>query len=156
MMEQRYVQTNLNHCREAQDLFWEFVRAENIGVALVSEPYGVGSAGWHLDSSGLAALGVLGRGLTLGEVETGDGFVAATVGGAVRVHSCYASPALSPDEFERFLSRLEASARKFRGSGIDLVIGGDSTPGQRPGGTASRTPGAMRSRSLLTLWAWSL
>ena len=125
MMEQRYVQTNLNHCREAQDLFWEFTRAENIGVALVSEPYGVGAAGWHLDSSGLAALGVLGRGLTLGEVKTGDGFVAATVGGVVRVHSCYASPALSPDEFERFLSRLEASARRYRGSGLDLVIGGD-------------------------------
>ena len=51
MMEQRYVQTNLNHCREAQDLFWEFVRAEKVGVALVSEPYGVGSAGWHLDLS---------------------------------------------------------------------------------------------------------
>lgn len=125
MMEQRYVQTNLNHCREAQDLFWEFVRAENIGVALVSEPYGVGSAGWHLDSTGLAALGVLGRGLTLGEVETGEGFVAATVGGATRVHSCYASPALSPDEFEGFLSRLEASVRKHRGTGVDLVIGGD-------------------------------
>jgi len=125
MMEQRYVQTNLNHCREAQDLFWEFVRAENVGVALVSEPYGVGSAGWHLDSTGLAALGVLGRGLTLGDVETGDGFVSATVGGAVRVHSCYASPALSADEFERLLSRLEASARKYRGSGVDLVVGGD-------------------------------
>lgn len=124
-MECRYVQTNLNHCREAQDLFWEFVRAEDIGVALVSEPYGVGSTGWHLDSSGLAALGVLGRGLTLGEVETGDGFVSATVGGAVRVHSCYASPAQSSDEFERFLSRLEASVRKYLGTGVDLVIGGD-------------------------------
>lgn len=106
-------------------MFWEFVRAEKIGVALVSEPYGVGSAGWLLDSTGLAALGVLGRGLTLGEVETGDGFVAATVGGDVRLHSCYASPALSPDEFERFLSRLEASVRRYRGSGVDLIVGGD-------------------------------
>lgn len=124
-MECRYVQTNLNHCRDAQDLFWEFARSEDIGVALVSEPYGVGAAGWHLDSTGLAALGVLGRGLTLGEVENGDGFVSATVGGVSRVYSCYASPAISLDEFEQFLSRLEASVRKYRGDGVDLVIGGD-------------------------------
>ncbi|KAJ8136658.1 hypothetical protein OY671_010129, partial [Metschnikowia pulcherrima] len=116
-----YVQTNSNHCRAAQDSLWEFVRAEDIAVASVMEPDEFGCTGWHFDSSGRAAVGVLRRGLTLDDVETGDGYVAVTVGGAVRVHSCYASPAMSFDEFESFSSRLEGSVRKYRGAGIDLI-----------------------------------
>lgn len=100
MMELRYVQTILNHCWAAQDLLWEFIRAEDITVTLVSEPYDVGTAGWHRDSSGRAAVGVFRCGLTFGDVETGVGFVVATVGGVVCVHSCYASPAMRADEFE--------------------------------------------------------
>lgn len=51
--------------------------------------------------------------------------MAATVGGTVRVHSCYASPAPSVDEFERLLSRLEERVRKYRGVGVDLIVAGD-------------------------------
>jgi len=63
-MELRLVQTNLNHCRDAQDLFWEFAKREDISMALVSEPYDVGRPGWRCDSSGRAAIRVLrvGRG----------------------------------------------------------------------------------------------
>jgi len=125
MTELRYVQTNLNHCRAAQDLLGEFVRAEDIAVALVSEPQGGGRAGWHYDSTGRAAVAVFRPGLTLSDVETGDGFVAATVGGAVRVFSCYASPAMSVAEFGQFLGRLETSVRRDRGVGVDLIVGGD-------------------------------
>lgn len=99
-MELRYVQTNLNHCRAAQDLLAEFIRAEDIAVALVSEPHGGSLAGWHYDSTGRAAVGVFRSGLTLGDVETGDGYVAASVGGSTRVFSCYASPAMSAAEFQ--------------------------------------------------------
>jgi len=79
------------------------VRAEVIAVALVSEPQGGGRAGWHYDSTGRAAVAVFRSGLTLSDVETGDGFVEATVGGALRVFSCYASPAMSVAEFGQFL-----------------------------------------------------
>ncbi|XP_060881175.1 uncharacterized protein LOC132952769 [Metopolophium dirhodum] len=125
MTELRYVQTNLNHCRAAQDLLDEFARPEDIAVALVSEPQGGGRADWHYDSSGRAAVAVFRSGLTLGDVQTGDGFVAATVGGAVRAFSCYASPALSAAEFQQFLGRLEASVRSHHGVGLDLIVGGD-------------------------------
>ncbi|XP_015368071.1 PREDICTED: uncharacterized protein LOC107164676 [Diuraphis noxia] len=124
-MELRFVQTNLNHCRAAQDLLGEFVRTEDIAVALVSEPQGGGRAGWHYDTTGRAAVSVFRPGLTLRDVESGDGFVAATVGGAVRVFSCYASPALSVAEFQEFLGRLESSVRRHRGAGVDLIVGGD-------------------------------
>lgn len=75
-MELRYVQTNLIHCRAAQDLLAEFIRVEDIAVALVSEPHGGGLAGWHYDSTGRAAVGAFRSGLTLDDVETGDGYVA--------------------------------------------------------------------------------
>lgn len=65
MMKLRYVQTNLNHCRAAQDLLWEFIRVEDITVVLVSEPYDVETTGWHRNSSGQA---VIHGGLTLDDV----------------------------------------------------------------------------------------
>lgn len=101
-MELRLVQTNLNHCRNAQDLFWEFVGTQGISVALVSEKYEVGRSGWRCDSSGRAAIGVLRDRLSLGDVEVGDGYVATKMDGALRVYSCYASPALPPPEFGQF------------------------------------------------------
>lgn len=62
---------------------------------MISELCDVGTTGWYLDSSGWAAVGVINRGLTLDNVEIVDGFVAVTVGDAVRVHSYYA-PQLCP------------------------------------------------------------
>jgi len=35
-MELRYEQTNIKHSRAAQDSFWEFMKAEDIVVELVS------------------------------------------------------------------------------------------------------------------------
>lgn len=106
-------------------MFGRFVRVEDIAVAIVSEPYNVGGTGWCLDSTGGAAIGVLHRGLTLGSVDVGDGYVAAVVGGRARVYSCYAPPSLTPPEFERFLNCLEGSIRGNRNPGLDLVIAGD-------------------------------
>lgn len=98
---------------------------EDIAEALVSEPYDVGGADWHTDLSGWASVGVFCRGLTLSDVEIGDRYVAVTVSGTVRVHSCYASPALTVDEFEQFLGHLDGSVRKYRGVGVDRLVAGD-------------------------------
>jgi len=103
----------------------EFIRAEDIAVALVSEPHGGGRANWHYGSTGRAAVVIFCPGLTLGDVATGEGYVTASVGGATLVFSCYASPAISAAEFQQFLGRLETSVRRHRGAGVDLIVGGD-------------------------------
>ncbi|KAL4082299.1 hypothetical protein QTP88_030085 [Uroleucon formosanum] len=125
MTEVRFVQTNLNHCRAAQDLLGEFVRAEDIAVALVSEPQGGGRAGWHYDSTGRAAVAVFRPGLTLSDVETGDGFVAVTVDAQCASLAVTLPPPCPVAEFGQFLGRLEASVGRDRGVGVDLIVGGD-------------------------------
>jgi len=83
-MELKFVQINLSHCRATQDMFWQFVREEDISVALVSEYYDVSRPGWWCDLSGRAAIGVLQPGISLSDLEIGDGYVAVTVGGVLR------------------------------------------------------------------------
>jgi len=80
-MELKFVQTILNHCRNAQDILQEFTRAEGISVALVSDPYNVNLHGRRYNSSGGAAIGILCPGLSVADVEVGDRYVCATVGG---------------------------------------------------------------------------
>lgn len=72
------------------------------------------------DSLGRATIEVLHRGLTLGDVEVGDGYLATTVGGMVRVYSCYAFPALSVDGFER-LGHFDG----YGGVELDLIVASD-------------------------------
>lgn len=56
-------------------------------------------AGWHTNLSGQASVDAFHRGLTLSDVEIEDEYVAVTVGGTVRVHSYFASLAMSVNEF---------------------------------------------------------
>jgi hypothetical protein len=92
----RFLQTNLNHCRGAQDLVRQAASEMHIDVCIISDPY-VGlikeAAGWFLDRSGKAAIGVMNRDLTVADIERGDGFVAARIDG-VDVLSCYAPPSM--------------------------------------------------------------
>jgi len=135
-MDLRLVQTNLNQCRDVQDLFWEFVDTKGISVALVSEPYDVGCSGWRCDSSGRASIGILRDGPSLGDVEVSDGYVAATVDRALRIYSYYASPELSLPEFEQFLTNLEVNVAA---SELTRSSQATSTPGPRSRAITSLT-----------------
>lgn len=120
----RFLQTNLNHCRAAQDLLCQALVEKSTDVAIISEPYArsiLGDTRWILDRSERAALGVMNDTFTVGEVEREDGFVAAKVNG-VTVYSCYASPNSSIANFRTLLDKLEQSVRRKQG---DIIIAGD-------------------------------
>lgn len=120
----RFLQVNLNHCRAAQSLLDQTVVDRRIDVALVSEPHDRSTAGapaWMTDQSGkAAAIGVFGE-VAVAEIESGDGFVAARIGG-INVFSCYASPNAQMASFRSLLARIEASVRRRGG---DTVVVGD-------------------------------
>lgn len=101
------------------------MREERVSVAIVSDPYATRSSGWHADASGLAAVGVLSPGLTVGDLESDVGFVSVTVGCDLRVYSCYAPPRWSDAEFEAFLGRLDGSVRARSTSVRRVIVGGD-------------------------------
>lgn len=75
------------------------MRAEDIAVAIVSEPYIVGRAELQTDLLGRASVGVFPNRLMLSDVKIGFGYVTVTVGSKVSIHICYVSTALSVDEF---------------------------------------------------------
>ena len=121
----RVVQANLNHCRDAWDLLQQFVREDCVSIALLSDPYTTRSPGWYPDVAGLALVGVLSPGLTVGDIETGVGFVSVTVGCDLRVYSCYAPPRWSDNEFDDFLGRLDDSVRSRATTVSRVIVGGD-------------------------------
>jgi len=43
----------------------------------------------------------------------------------VRIPRCDTSPVRTIDDFEQLLSRLNGSVRKYRGAGVDLIVGED-------------------------------
>ncbi len=77
------LQINPNHCRLAQDLFFQNVVQIEVHVAIVSKSYTVGEAWeWYTDHTALVAINVSPNCLLApSEVEMDDGFVAAEIGG---------------------------------------------------------------------------
>lgn len=65
------MQSNLNHCRDAQELLWQFAEEEEIDIAVISEPYiKAGSVTWIMDKSGLAAIGLFRNSLKVCQIES--------------------------------------------------------------------------------------
>jgi len=120
----RFLQTNLNHCRAAQDLLCQAMVEKKTDVAIISEPYArsiLGNTRWSLDRSGRAALGVINDTFTVSAFEQEDGYIAAKVNG-VTVYSCYASPNSPIANFRALLDKLEQSVRLKDGH---IIIAGD-------------------------------
>lgn len=107
------IQCNLNHCSVAQDLITQYMVEENIGIALISDPYKVNtsSSAW-LASTGAnkAAIYIACDGVTLANVMVDPEFVSARING-VQMYSCYASPNQPLEDFNHFLQRLVDSIR---------------------------------------------
>jgi len=60
-------------------MFWQFVREENISVALVSEYYDVNPPGWRCDSYKAGHYRGPKPGISLGDLEIGNGYLASPV-----------------------------------------------------------------------------
>jgi hypothetical protein len=53
----RLLQANLNHCREAQDLWVQSLAAGDFGLGVVAEPWRVlESSNWYSDTAGSVAI----------------------------------------------------------------------------------------------------
>lgn len=121
----KFVQKNLNYRKDAEELLSVFIREEEISIALVSEPYSTGLKDWFYDLSGEAAIGIFRPGLSIVDIEVGDGFVAATVAGSFRLYSCFAKSSLTSVEFKSFMNLLQASVAVYHERGMNVIIAGD-------------------------------
>ncbi|XP_029154835.1 uncharacterized protein LOC114927928 [Nylanderia fulva] len=115
-MAGRLLQTNLNHCARAQDLFVQTLAEWNIGLAVAAEPYYVhpNRSGWLGDEDGQVA--IVGQSLPGGPPlalkEKGEGYVAAEWGEIIII-GVYFSPNRDTDEFERFLESINRVLNRF-------------------------------------------
>ncbi|XP_070140462.1 uncharacterized protein [Drosophila kikkawai] len=118
----KLIQLNLNHCRAAQDLLSQTVRELGSEVAVLSEPYRVGSSrDWATDRSGKAVLWLCGADAPeLRDTKAAEGFVRANIGG-IWLYSCYLAPSLSLEAFGRILDELSSDLR----GRSNVVVGGD-------------------------------
>jgi hypothetical protein len=106
----RVLQTNLNHCARAQDLFFQSLAQWMISVAVVAEPYSNPPRDdWIGDVDGCVAL--VGRAMAGGPLLTdvlkGKGYVVALCGN-VGFIAVYFSPNRCLADFERFLGEIGA------------------------------------------------
>src|SRR5213592_143463 len=111
-----FLQINLQNCRNAQDLLWQTVAAKGVDLVIASEPYRVeGVQGWHIDRTGLAAIGVCPDcPIAPRKVEAGEGFVAVEFG-EFTLYSCYFSPTRTLREFDDYLDQLNESVSRRQG-----------------------------------------
>lgn len=102
----------------------QHILEENIGLALISEPYQTtGNGFWITDNSGLAAIFISPNyNLEWKKIIQKDGYVIMKTQDAVLV-SCYFSPNRPLEEFESFLLVLQLNVQPFI-SGY-LIIAGD-------------------------------
>lgn len=122
----RLLQENLNHARQAQDLFVHTLAELDCGLGVIAEPYRVPATHpcWASDLSGLAAL-------TWRETsssppcrhrESGHGFVAVDWG-PMSVIAVYVSPNVSQTQFEDWLDDVRECARQC--APRPLIVAGD-------------------------------
>lgn len=119
----KILQINTDRSRTAQDLMLQFAREEGIDVVIASEIYRspTNDGRWATDPSGKAAIIVTGmppiQHLWGSSV---PGMIAADVGGITFI-SCYASPAMTTQEFSIFLDAVYIDARTHP----HVVLAGD-------------------------------
>lgn len=117
MNSMNIMQINLNHCRAAQDLMFATAAELAVDLILVSD-FWSSRPGWHVDSTGLAAVIVLNRNIRISRTFATDGLVAVWTGGLV-ICSVYLSPNRPLEEFTAMADEL-SQLRAHR-----CLIGGD-------------------------------
>lgn len=120
------MQTNLNHARHAQELFYQCMDERDIGLAVIAEPYRIPEDNplWAkaTDGSVAATWRRTENSVPCNKEEAGDGFIAVRWGG-ILVVGVYLSPRLRVIEVE---ARFERIARCVRARGpLPALIMGD-------------------------------
>lgn len=66
----RFIQANLNHCRVAQDLLYQYMVKEKVDIAVLSDPHRIDStASWYADcGQQRAAIYIPGSNVTIGNL----------------------------------------------------------------------------------------
>ncbi|XP_011858169.1 PREDICTED: uncharacterized protein LOC105555737 [Vollenhovia emeryi] len=111
----RALQANLNHARQAQDLFLHTLAERGCGVGIVAEPYNVpNSPNWAVSADGSAAITWRRTGprhIPWTKVSEGEGWVLVDCD-ALLIMSVYLRPSLSRAEVEDRLDRMEGEIRR--------------------------------------------
>ncbi|XP_067205363.1 uncharacterized protein [Linepithema humile] len=114
-MSTRLLQANLNHARQAQDLFLEDLCGRDAGLDVVAEPYSVpdSNPNWVAAADGSAVIirRHSPRSPSISLMERGREFVIARWG-ALRVVGVYAPPSMSYPEFLQLLREMGAGIRR--------------------------------------------
>ncbi|XP_068150176.1 uncharacterized protein [Drosophila tropicalis] len=118
----KILQLNLNHCIAAQNLLQQTVRELRADIALLSEPYKIGTGPcWDKDPSGKAALWCCGSSDgVLQDILHENGFVRARFG-SYGLYSCYLAPSLTLEQFGRTVDRIADDVRGRQ----RVIIGGN-------------------------------
>jgi len=151
----KILQANLNHARQAQDLFVHNLAERGCGLGIIAEPYEVprNHAMWMASSCGRAAITWWAATdfppCTL--IEAGEGYVAVQWGRIV-AFSVYLSPALDVAQFARRLDRMGEYANRLLLLPSPVLIAGNFNAKSRLWGSP-RTDG---KGNVLTEWAAEL
>lgn len=134
----------------AQDLLWETVSRHGIQLVMISEPNKriASYKPWFLDSKLDAGIIVIDPKLKVTETGKGDGFVWVRITG-VTIFSCYISPNISFEEYNKFLDSLGC---KIRTNSTKVIVAGDLNAKSPEWGS----PSEDRRGRLVTEWLSSL
>lgn len=119
------LQTNLNRSRIAHDLLEQFIREENIDLALVSEPNKryVEERAWITDVKGDVAVRICTQSAEteIGRIAREEGIVLVELK-EVEVCGGYISPNIGIDSYSEYINRLE---RVLRDRNKPVIVAGD-------------------------------
>ncbi|XP_015376190.1 PREDICTED: uncharacterized protein LOC107170553 [Diuraphis noxia] len=120
-----FIQVNLNHCRVAQDLLYQYMVEEKVDIALLIDPHRIEpTASWYSNyGQQRTAIFTMSDRVTIANVLKDPEFVSARING-VQVFSCYASPNQPLVGFTDFLQRLEDNIRTIP-QGMPVLVTGD-------------------------------
>lgn len=104
----RIIQTNLNHCKAAQDLLAQTEIEKSIGISIIAEPYNVPDGNsWMSSLDGRAAIHITNNMLIFGVTKRRGRFSVSYLWKKLIIISAYISPNESIETYEEFLDELD-------------------------------------------------
>lgn len=117
------IQTNLNHCRAAQDLLMQSMAMMNVELSIMAEPYSIPDRPtWYSDQTNKVAIywrGIKGSPL-ITEYDKGKGYI-AVLWGTCLVIGTYISPNIPLIEFEGYLRSIGNCICSYNGNRVLLM-----------------------------------
>jgi len=117
----KFLQINLNCCKAAQALMHQTALEKSADFVLISEYNRVEGPNWYADGTNKAAIVNVTKSRLDNEGRLEPGFRWVCDRG-LRIYSCYWSPNSTLQEYEDFISRLEASIRR---TATEILLTGD-------------------------------